>query len=706
MLRKLVLLCALGVATVLGISDRAFAAATCDTLLPGPQREAATGPVTPEILAKLRDAGPIYPYQVDRPILSLSPDKASAAFEIHRGDPSDDSYCVGILIVPLEPGAKPYLVDVGHELILDSHPSNGWAAFQSGVPLPITPRWSPDGRGLTFLKRVGRSTQVWRVDLASKSAHQLTWSASDVDDFRLAGDGRTLIYATRPALASNQIAVDREGMTGWHVDSRVMPARGVRPQTPNAQTRYLSLDIATGEERTASSGEAALFEPPAGTPKNAAAYALDPHGRQAWIEAVDPAVYPSTYDLVVETAGRREVCKASKCRPYQMTRLWWSEDGKRLRFTRREGWADSQTAIYDWIPGRGAPRRIYRTRDDLAECHARGNDLICLRDGSIKPRRLVLLGLDGGPEKTLFSTNPEFANLALGRVERQEWLSATGVPFYGDLVYPTNYIPGRRFPMVVVQYRARGFIRGGVGDEMPIQTFANRGYFVFVFDIGSEAAMVGPQASELKQQVALNRDLIGLKHVLSGIETITRSLIDKGLVDRTRIGIHGLSAGSSTVQMAAINSALFSAGSVSGCCWEPSQDVSLGAAIADGYHQQGWPKMTDQASAFWSQISIMQQPAHTKFPILFQAADNEYLGALGSFTALSQAAMPADMFVFPDEYHLKWHPAHRLAVYKRNLAWFDFWLKGQISKDPREQAEAARWIEMRQKLRPSTALTQ
>src|SRR3546814_15978540 len=54
------------------------------------------------------------------------------------------------------------------------------------------------------------------------------------------------------------------------------------------------------------------------------------------------------------------------------------------------------------------------------------------------------------------------------------WLNAENVPFYGDLVYPVGYEPGRRYPMVIVQYRTKGFLRGGIGDEVPIQTLAGR----------------------------------------------------------------------------------------------------------------------------------------------------------------------------------------------------------------------------------------
>ena len=87
----------------------------------------------------------------------------------------------------------------------------------------------------------------------------------------------------------------------------------------------------------------------------------------------------------------------------------------------------------------------------------------------------------------------------------------------------------------------------------------------------------------------------------------------------------------------------------------------------------------------------MTQPERVKFPLLFQLADSEALAAVPSYTALEQAGVPADFYMFPNERHVKWQPGHRLAVYRRNLAWFDFWLKGDDAIDPEFANEAAGW---------------
>lgn len=52
--------------------------------------------------------------------------------------------------------------------------------------------------------------------------------------------------------------------------------------------------------------------------------------------------------------------------------------------------------------------------------------------------------------------------------------------------------------------------------------------------------------------------------------------------------------------------------------------------------------------------------------------------------------------MFPNERHVKWQPAHRLAVYRRNLPWFDFWLKNEMPTDPALIEEAGRWKAMQE----------
>src|SRR3546814_4355158 len=87
----------------------------------------------------------------------------------------------------------------------------------------------------------------------------------------------------------------------------------------------------------------------------------------------------------------------------------------------------------------------------------------------------------------------------------------------------------------------------------------------------------------------------------------------------------------------------------------------------------GWPQLVDYSSRKWAPMSLISNARRVTLPLLIQQADDEYRGALSSFTALREAGKPAALHVFPNEHHNIWQPAHRLAAYRRNLQWFDFW---------------------------------
>src|SRR3546814_20624525 len=85
--------------------------------------------------------------------------------------------------------------------------------------------------------------------------------------------------------------------------------------------------------------------------------------------------------------------------------------------------------------------------------------------------------------------------------------------------------------MVIVQYRTKGFLRGGIGDEVPIQTLAGRGSFILSVDNLTYEDIVGRSQSIEQLVAAFNDDFRGRRSIISAIALATRRLIDKGLID-------------------------------------------------------------------------------------------------------------------------------------------------------------------------------
>ena len=674
----------------------------CQDILPPEQANTSSRPLVPEDLVRLRDIGPVDPEPHAAPFFTISPDGRRVAFQLRRADPDSNSYCLAMVVMDLAPGARPVIVDEGGDLLLLTIDLRGIADFPTGIASVVTPRWSPDGRWIAFLKRAGGTTQVWRAETDGSGSAPLTRSAFDVVDFRIGRDGSTIVYATRAGLERGREANEREGLTGYHYDDRFLPSARLHPFVAAPVEREVQvLDLAVGRIREANAAETAMVAldrkliATAGAPAGG-----QPDGR-LWISATDLTGGAQPGSLHARMAdGSPVTCNARQCEGAMEP--WWTPGERRVRFFRREGWARASTAIYEWDPRSRSVRRLYITDDVLADCVPTGETLLCLRDASLEPRRLERLDPATGRRQLLFDPNPEFSHLTLGQVRRLRWRNSFDLETVGDLVLPVGYRRGERYPLVVVQYDTRGFLRGGTGDDYPIQAFANRGYAVLSL---RRPESIGNVRGAQDFTEGRRRNLDGFadrRSAHSSLETGVRLAIEQGVADPERLGITGLSDGASTTTWALLHSSLFSAAAVSSCCIDTTLAMRVGPAAARDFRGVGYPGLLDRNDPFWQDLSLSVNARRIRTPFLLQLSDDEYLSALESYTALREAGAPVEMFVFPGEHHVKWQPAHRLAVYRRALDWFDYWLRGIRSAAPDRQLELQHWDSLR---RPSSART-
>lgn len=670
-------------ALALVVAPAAARAQNCDSIMPRPGAVTPVQrPFYPEDLARLRDIGVHDLAFPGARSISLSPDGTRVAFQLRQAIPDTNSYCLAMVILDLAPGASPRIVDRGGELIRMMTDFRGKAGMPSGNPLPISPQWSADGRWIAYLKRDGATVQVWRAWADGQGGEPLTQSSSDIHQFVLAGDGRSIIFATRPGLDVARREIDHEGLSGFHYDDRYAPLAGSRPfPAMPIERRTLVQALGRPAARAATAAEVAVLDGAQGPVLES----RSPSGRRAWIAAARAP--GGAMELLAEDATG----KPRRCDGCRASSFWWSGDGTRVRFLQREGWARSSNALYEWLPSDAAPRRLFVTDDVLADCVARGDELLCLREGALQPRRIAWVNRRTGKTGIVFDPNPETSGLAFGKVERLTWRNDRGIECFGDLVLPLGYQPDKRYPLIIVQYESRGFLRGGTGDEYPIQAFAGRGYAVLSFNRPRDVADLSGATDGISVNRANLDNFADRRSVQSALEVIVRQLIDRGVVDRDRIGITGLSDGTSTVQFGLVNSRLFAAAAVSSATWEPSFAMLVGPNAAKMFKAVGYPGMTRHDPDFWNRISLARNARLINVPLLMQVPDDSYLGALESYTALWEVSAPADLFVFPNEHHIKWQPAHRLAIYRRSLDWFDYWLRGLRSDAPDRQADLARW---------------
>lgn len=666
----------------------------CNSILPPERLSPGKQSLTPEDLVRLRDIGPPEPQYFSSPFFTVSPDGRSAAFQLRRADPERNDYCLAMVIVDLLGGAHPRIVDEGGNLIQTTVDLRGIAAIPSGIPRVITPRWSSDGKWIAFLKRIGQTIQVWRAFADGSGSAPLTHSATDVVDFRFSKDGSAIVYATRPDIDRQRDAIELDGLKGWHYNNRFNPLFSRKPQPTTPADRHAAIvETRSGAVRPATPQEAALvaindeYPSSAGAPMPTNVDGLE-------IVATNLSGTAKVGSLKAHLIdGSVASCAAELCEG--ANHPWWaSPSHQHVRFLRSEGWANASTGIYDWNVQSGAVRRLYLTDDLLTSCTPSAESLLCLMHSSLVAGQLVRLDPQSGRREVMFDLNPEIAHRTLGKAERLHFRNAFGVESIADLVLPVGFRSGVRYPMVVVQYDTRGFLRGGTDDEYPIQAFANRGYAVLSFRrpqmISAKSAKDFEQAGRLNLEHFADR-----RNVQSSLEAAVELAVQRGVSDPARIGITGLSDGSTTVEWALIHSKLFAAAAMSSCCFDTTMVANVGPSASKHFMDEGYPGVLGRNDPFWKDVALEVNARSISTPILMNASEEEFPDTLITYAALREAGVAVDLFEYPGEYHARWQPAHRLATYRRSLDWFDFWLRDTRSSDADRQSELKEWNRLR-----------
>ncbi|CDO35966.1 Atxe2 family lasso peptide isopeptidase [Novosphingobium sp. KN65.2] len=654
-------------------------------------------------LVRLRDVG-FYTGFARKSPLGVAPDGRRIGYVITRADPETNAWCQALVVQDLD-APEPRVVDTGGTYIPVIRYIRG-NRTNTGAPDVIRPAWSPDGKWLAYRKRVDGITQVWRVRADGSESHQVTHSDVDVADTGWSPDGKSLLFTRETGVLEADEAIRQEGHVGYHYDARTTPFSGMEPAVSGPRPlEYLAIDLATGKIRPATESERHILGEPTfeGLPAGSSNVTQSRDGTLIWTTASDPKLLMSPRTIWLKNSGGPAVaCTAPACRDMKrdVEALFW--DGTAVLFLKREGWADARTVLYRWAPG-AAARRLHETEDLLMGCTLTGQHLLCMREGTRQPRRIVSIDTRTGKETVIYDPNPVFQNLKLGRTKRLYWRNRYGLPAFGDLVLPPGYAGEKPLPLIVVQYITRGFLRGGTGDEYPIWLFAAHGFAVLSVQTPPMFHESLPDGTVRTWQEAEAADTKGwrerwstLTSVLAGIAAAKNEVS----IDPARIGITGLSDGATTVQFALVNVPnTFAAAAVSSCCMGPvSMRVTGGPAFYAQLRGAGYPSLAKDDPAFWRALSLAENAGRIRVPLLMQLADHEAPLGLDAYTRLHDHGAPVDLFVFPGEYHTKTQPAHRLAIYERNLAWFDFWLGEHAGPYVPQSDDVRRWRAMREGL--------
>lgn len=611
---------------------------------------------------------------------ALSPDGDKIAIVQRRMDVGANVWRHELVLVDLIASQSRVIADAG-DIILRSVDGR-----RSGAPIARTAQFSPDSGSIYFLANVAGAVELHRVEIDGRSAHRVAEFAGDVLDFSVLETGDLHVETATPhrALAIERDRVER---LGFLADEAYAPGYARTPLPAEMRARStIIIDGVTGAAR-------------------APAPSTRPSGGDARVQIapLDPAsaAHAPPLGLISQEGARSVRCSEQICQGALQAAWRRARAGGEIIFQVRAGHARSEEVLGAWRPGT-AVRTLRRSHDRLSGCRPREPMLICVQDEARQPKRIVGISLSDGRMRVLYDPNPDWSRLRVPRVERLRFIDQDGNESFADLVYPHDYRRARTYPLVIVQYRSRGFLAGGVGGETPIYALAARGYAVLSLDRPEfhalEAAL---PLADVQRTIELSGSERAVKR--AALKHFIAILIERGLVDATRVGITGFSDGAETLYAMLMDEpALFAAAVAS----TPPTDPAGWWLNAPAYRARSFERLALTApwesgpspwTPWWIANSAALHASVIRTPLLMNLSETEALRAFPLITRLREAGRPIEAFIYPGAHHVKSRPAHIVAAQLRTLAWLDYWLLRR--PPPANQMETAgaheRWASMR-----------
>lgn len=598
--------------------------------------------------------------------LVASPDGRWVAYRIERPSTVTNRIDVDWYLVAADGTAPPRrLGRTGNALL-----------YEVGVTMPGEVQWAPDSQAIVVRALVDGRVALWRSRIDGSGFAPVVAGDGDIEAFLVLRDG-SIVAREGPSRDAIARAEEGERDAGILVDGRVDLAAPLyrggmvngRPATQRFTGDWFDRaplladdprevrvhDPATGRARAASAAERALLPEP--------------------LQRPSPTPLPALRSLLVA----RGVClEMSGCADdaLRLASLAPLPDGRAAVTLRDRAF---RVTILIWSPAAVGLAPFVTSadllsggRDEDAPCATTVDALFCVEAAPDVPPRLVRLGLDG--TRIVLDSPNSFPDSDHLLSETISWQVGSRRA-WGVLIRPNR--PGP-LPLFINYYRCAGYVRGGLGDEYPFRAMAARGIATLCIN-----AVPGGETAEARYELGLSVVAAAIDH-----------LVADGLVDRSRVGMGGLSFGSEVAMWTVIHSRLLRAAAIASVSFGPAYywfNARPGRQMFVDNLRRHWNlDSPDVDPVDWSRLSPAANIDRIGAPILMQLPESEARQTIELQSKLATARM-GELHVFPLAPHIKWEPRQKLAVYQRNLDWFLYWLSGEVDPDPAKAAQYARW---------------
>lgn len=581
-------------------------------------------------------------------------------------------------------------------------PAKGGEAVRFTAPdrSSYGPKWSPDGRWLTF--RSSRSgdvgAQIYRISPRGGEPERLTDVKGGVGHFEWSPDGKRVAFVAARIKSAEEREDDEAGrdwqLTDVHGAERRLfvfePGSDEEPKAIGAADQHIAnfawapdsnrlvvqanpradIDAVMMYSRLYVTDLAGAWKPLTTTEGKLGALAWSPDGKKvAFLGAVDLHDPTAGVLFVVEAAGGAAKALTAD---YEGTgaSVSWPRDGQ-IVLLANEG---THTALYGVDPSSGKRKALLREGPVCRRVHldAKAKSVACVGSTAKHPSELFV-GAVGKSMRRVTDSNPWLAKKTLGKQEVVRWKAADGLEIEGVLIHPVS---GKdKAPLVVLPHGGpEGISLDGwtTRATYPAQLFANRGFAVLMPNYR------GSQGRGVAFGKADQKDLGGkeFEDVLAGIDDLGA----RGVVDTNRVGMGGWSYGgyfsglAATMHTKRFKAAMVGAAITNWISFSGTTEIEHENSLV---HWNLWP--WENMDLAWERSPMAHlQGAQTATLLVHGQSDTRVPPgqAMELYRGLRHFGVTTEIALYPREGHGLSERAHQLDFAERFVSFFETHVAG------------------------------
>jgi dipeptidyl aminopeptidase/acylaminoacyl peptidase len=581
------------------------------------------------------------------------------------------------------------------------------------------PRWSPDGKYLSFIssRQGAKGGQLWLLNRLGGEAVKLTEVKGGVSDYAWAPDGTRLVLVVKdpdprvaeaeaeaekakegPLKTPKPIVVDRYRFKAdgdgflrgershlylFTLDGK--KAEILTPGTLDETSPVWSPDgtrvafirrHGEGDVDKAPNRDAFVVEArPGAQPRRLTTTTADENGPLSWSPDSRSIAYQlgdelkySAYDqdrlaVVPAEGGQPRILTDSLDRPIGSAS--WTSDGRSLTFVV----VDDRTRYVARVPAQGgAIERLTEGRRVVSSLSG-GTDGAFAVLSATATELPEVYALEGRALRKLTRHNDEWmSGLMLGTTEDFTSISRDGTEVHGLIVKPPTYTASRKYPTLL---RIHGGPNGQ--DEHAFhferELFAANGYVVVAVNYrGSNGRGQAFQKAIFADWG--NKEVVDLLGAMDHVQKI-------GLADPDRLGIGGWSYGGILTNYTIATDGRFKAATSGAGSSNQITMYGTDQYITQYELEIGQPwKATD----LWLKISYPFFKAdRIRTPTLFLCGEKDFnvplVGSEQMYQALRSLGVDTQLVIYPNQFHGITVPSYRVDRLQRYLDWYEKYLK-------------------------------